>query len=29
VAAELDAEMGELSVPEPLAAPAEKQSPPR
>jgi transposase len=29
VAAELDAEVGELTVPEPLTAPAEQQSPPR
>ncbi len=29
VAAELDAEVGELTVPQPLAAPAEEQSSPR
>ncbi|SEM43196.1 hypothetical protein SAMN05444354_116175 [Stigmatella aurantiaca] len=29
VAAELDAEVGELTLPEPLAAPAEEQSSPR
>jgi transposase len=29
VAVELDAEVGELTVPEPLTAPAEQQSPPR